>query len=162
MYCVKMRFLHLLAFLSVLGASKSQNCPRITMRDLGRIHPSPNGLIPTRLAEDSGGFRPNIQLIGFHIVCEVTDGNVDRYRHVSLVAEYVNNGTNISSQFEFSCEEEDDWDIRVNGSTENTITTPPDANFSTPLRRDCYMCLSPSRNSATTDPINHCAGMAIY
>lgn len=103
---------------------------------------------------DSGGIQPEIR---FNIVCEVTAGSVDRYRYVSVVAEYNNSFTVLTSQFEFSCEE-DDWNVKVSDSTDNTITTPPDANFTTPLRRDCYLCLSPER-SRITDTIHHCAGM---
>lgn len=158
---LKMALLNL-AILCVLlaAASDAQICPRITEDDLGNTAaPSMVGLIAERLGV--GSQPPFVELIRFNIVCEVTAGTRDGFRHVSVVAEYWSNDNLTLSQFEFSCVgASPEWSIQASGSTDNTFTASPSANFLTPLRRDCYLCLSPARSNAA-DAVNHCASQLL-
>ena len=152
-----------LLFVSV-EQTTAQSCSRITAADLGNTTtPSTDGLIAAILAMENF-FMDEVQLIRYKRVCESTSGMRDGYRSVSLVAEYVINGTMVLSQFEFACMSAtpgpDVWDIEVSGGTEDTVTTPPIATLNTTLRQDCYQCISPERDTSSSRT-EHCLGMYV-
>ncbi len=62
---------------------------------------------------------------------------------------------NETSQFEYSCVAEN-WAGTVDGTTDGTVITPPNANLETPLMRSCVGC----RNLVTSgaSDIAHCIG----
>ena len=153
--CREMELNCLLVIFSMLAvATYAQNCPRIAAGDLGSTSsPTTAGLISQRLG--LGVQAPLIQLLRFSIVCEASGRFRDTFRHVSVVAEYNNNNRIQSAQFEFTCVTGDVWSIFASGLTDDTVTSPPNANFSTPRRSDCYTCLSPLR-LASAGNINHC------
>ncbi len=135
----------------------AQVCNRITYEVL-----SGGGLIATRLAmlEPENTTQPTVELIRYNLVCEATAGVRNTYRYVSLVAEYILNGTGpaILSQFEFGCSAEGVWEPEVVGSINNTFTFPPDATLNTSLRTNCSLCLSPLRPGSTHSNDEHCSG----
>ena len=157
---MKMQLSVTIAVISLLIAScNSQSCQRIAANDIGSTNsPSTSGLIAERRAIDIGTL-PIVQLFRYNVVCEATAGTRDGFRYVSLVADYSDNGINRSAQFDFSCDVANVWGIRVSGSTDNTITIPPDASFDTLVRRDCFLCLSSQRSGTSHENINHCEGI---
>ena len=150
--------LGVLAFLSLLAASTdAQDCERIAASDLGSSSgPAEQGLIAERLSLESS--EPvAVQLLRFHIVCEVIGLSEGRSRQVSLVADYSVNDVTTSSQFEFVCNN-NIWELIPTFRLDNTVTTPPTATFATPPRTDCINCLSPNRAGSNTAGPNHCEG----
>ena len=138
-----------------------QSCTKLTAEDLGNsTAPTANGLIAERLADDTP-YSVEVQLVQYNLVCEATAGMRGRYRHVSVVAEYYLNDSLTMSQFEFSCASGDVWGIVVSGSSENTVTTPPDATLNSTLRRDCFLCLSPRRAGNNNNNSEHCSGKGV-
>ncbi len=163
--CVKLEKMQLalgvLSVLSLLAASiDAQSCRRLTGDDLGTTEmPTSDGLISRRLTSKSS-MPVLVRLFRFQIVCEVTAQSENRYRHVSVVAEYsADTVANTSSQFEFTCLFPDDaWTLITNRPVDNTVATPPDATLDTQLRSDCLNCLSPDRAGSNAQGVNHCEG----
>lgn len=159
-HSIKMRCCVYLCLLALLVSitTKAQRCQRITGNDLGSSDtPSVSGLI-ARSFRDSGGDNlefPLVQLLSFHVVCEAAGSQRDTYRLVSLIANYTYNSQPRFSQFDYECTSENVWGTVVLGSNTHTITTPPDASYSTRPRQDCVFCVSSSRFSSS-DPTTHC------
>ncbi len=64
----------------------------------------------------------------------------------------------VLSQFEFECGMSG-WSDAVQGTPTGNVQTPPEANLTTTLRRDCGFCFHPDRNPLSPDTnINHCLG----
>ncbi len=148
--------LFLIFFATALRPMHAQACDRITYEAL-----SGDGLIATKLASFESAEIPqlSVQLIRYNFVCEATAGSRNRYRYVSLVAEYIINGETpaIISQFEFGCSA-GVWGPEVELSIANTLTSPSDATLNTSLRTDCSLCLSPLRPGNTHSNDEHCSG----
>lgn len=60
------------------------------------------------------------------------------------------------SQFEFSCGVSG-WNERIFGDGSGNVQTPPEANLTTAVRRDCGYCIHPFPYYYS-DQINHCIG----
>lgn len=149
----------LCCILSLPVLLSAQSCIRITADDLGSSDsPSSSGLIAAALAAAEADTPSTLQLLNYSRVCEAVGTNVERYRFVSIVAEYCLNDSVLQSQFEFSCNSSELWDIVVSGATTEIVTTPPDATFNTPLRTDCYQCLNPRRRGSINNNTQHCIG----
>ena len=148
--------LDLILALTIRATIGIQYCTRITSEVLGNTTvPSRDGLIAERLAVDVEN-TPNVLLLDHNLVCE---GINDRYKSVSVVADYSVDGNRTLSQFEFACNTTGYmWVIVVNGSTANTVTTPADATLNTTLRTDCSICISPMRSESTVINEQHCEG----
>lgn len=58
----------------------------------------------------------------------------------------------IISQFDFNCQFTGEWSPIYLGDSAQSLTNPPNANFSTPLRTDCQRC------NDKTQGVNHCFG----
>lgn len=148
----------------------AQSCNRITASDLGNeTAPSSDGLIAEILgAATPPSPRPEVQLLRYNLVCEAAASSENRFRQVSVVAEYMLNDSTIVSQFEFGCRlvivggSESEWEIMVSGGIDNTVTTPPSAMLNTTVRRDCAQCLSPMRSGTTHNNTEHCLGEISY
>ena len=150
-------------FMVLLPSTLAQSCNRITAGDLGSSSaPSSEGLVAEILALEEQQPDLQVQILRYNLVCESIADRPDRFRFLSVVVEYLRNGSTIQSQFEFSCGEimpgVSMWKIMVSGSTEDTVTTPPDAALNTTLRRDCHQCLSPQRSGSSANNPEHCLG----
>lgn len=149
-------FFLVIALSSLLAASvEAQGCQVITESELGDTASiSASGLIAERLGT-------SVQLISFKSVCSVTAGSRDLYTEVSLVASYTSGDGVLQAQFEFGCTN-GNWTIELRGSSENTVTIPPNAVIGgvliLNLRTDCYQCASPDRLGFSVNG-NHCQGM---
>lgn len=154
-----MKFFLVIALSSLLAASveAQSGCLVITESELGDTGAiSASGLIAERLGTP-------IRLISFKSVCSVTAGSRDLYREVSLVATYTTGGDELQAQFEFGCTD-DTWRIEIRGSTNDTVTIPPNALIGgvliLNLRTDCHQCASPDRLGFSING-NHCQGTLI-
>lgn len=112
-----------------------------------------------------------ITLISFRPVCLAYGVQRNRYRGVSVIAQYICSGNAICQsgtaleQFESSCYD-GNWSHIVHGSTVDTWTRRPPANFSTELREDCAFCFSSSLAhniglANTPYDETHCVGKSI-
>lgn len=96
---------------------------------------------------------PQIYVVSFQPVCLAYSRERGRYRGFSALVEYACLGHSacpngaVTEQFESSCFNAE-WQHIVQGSSDNTRTPSPRANFSTPLREDCAYCFSPKLASA--------------
>ena len=133
----------------VVALASCQQCSMVTESDLGNTTtPSTNGLISDAFTV-SGDNVPNplVQLLAYHIVCQVVAPTRGMYRYFSVIANYTANGEFGSSQFDFGCNQQGEWSSVVAGSTDFAITTPPDGDFETTPRIDCGLCISPQQFS---------------
>ena len=155
--------------LIVVPVSCQSDCPPFNESDLGNTDArSRAGLVVGAFQAVSGDpSLVNVQVHTSRIVCLVSGRNRDTYRGVSVVVNYTCtgahsncNGNPILSQFEFECVAGTTWSPIVSGSAANIITTPPSGNFSTTLRRDCGVCVSPMRSpfGTITNNEQHCGG----
>lgn len=154
---LKMKMIVLVLF-GFLACSNAQHCLELSASNLGSFGSlSTSGLVAEKL-----GNAMQVMILQYNIVCESSSGMRDRYREVSVVVEYTNGSAVTQAQFEFGCSgDTDQWSLVVSGLTESTVTVPPDGNFTTSLRRDCFICVSPNRPGApqsTNDDGNHCGG----
>ena len=155
--------------LIVVPVSCQVDCPPFNENNLGNKDAlSTTGLVGRALQAVSGDPSPvNVQVHTSRIVCLTAGRTRDTYRGVSVVVNYTCTGAPsectgnpILSQFEFECVAGPTWTASVDGSATNIITTPPSGNFSTTLRRDCGVCVSPMRSpfDAITNNEQHCGG----
>ena len=100
----------------------------------------------------------NVELLEYNLVCLSTSGIRDKFSYVSVVAEYrIDNQTDSNmSQFEFGCNGVI-WGL-TNGSSDDIVTTPPDARLNTTLRTDCSRCLNYRRPGSINNNTEHCQG----
>ena len=96
------------------------------------------------------------QLLESKTVC-LAQGTVrDTYRSTSLVVRYRDSlGVESTTQLHLQCID-GDWSTVNFGSTDNAISTA-DGSLTTPVRRDCLVCVSP----ALPIPVStqeHCSG----
>ena len=141
----------------LIALCNGQQCSMITQSDLGSVAaPSTNGLISSALtigAENAAN--PLVQLLEYHVVCEVVAPTRGTYCYVSLVANYTVDFEFRTTQFDFGCTERNEWDTVVAGSSDSIVMDPPDGSFDTIPRSDCGVCISPRRYS-DSDTETHC------
>lgn len=149
-------------FVVMYTRTANGQCSMITDEEIGNFTgPSAAGLISqARGLEYYDGVNPQIHVLAYNVVCTSVFSQRDTFRYVSLVANYTElnhmDSTPLmySSQFDFVCQEGPNiW--RTSKSGNHGIITPPDANFSTPLREDCGICI---RGSLAGDREDHCRG----
>ena len=116
--------------------------------------------------------QPQITLLNVHHVCRAVSEERGRYRFVSVLVEYMCEGSALcpdgtaTEQFETGCDSDSgNWTHTVQGSTTNTRTENPTATFSTTLREDCGFCFSPELAdsvgvpaASAPDDDHHCVG----
>ena len=142
--------LHLLVLLSlpprtIYGQEVVNICEMLKDSDLGNTSiPSSEGLLAAHQ-----GFR--LQILETHTVCLGQGVLKNRYRSVSVLVRYrKEDDSEEVVQVEYQCEK-NEW-------VKPSVTSPPRANFSTPLRTDCALC---SPESFAEEPISdqHCQRM---
>ncbi len=167
---------------SSLSSGQTLGCQRITIDDLGNTTaPSQQGNIKYHAARTSctkliiyfltglisgaissgDGALANVQVFAMNIVCEVVASQRGYFSVVSVVANYTIDTAPdnvLVGQFEFMCSSAV-WSGNV--LTTQSASTPGDATFNTPLRRDCSLCIEPtslllSSTGGTYDNITHC------
>ena len=114
--------------------------------------PSSTGLVVDAFRATSGDpTLTTVQVHAAHIVCLRSGRTRNMYSGLSVIINYTCTGgysectgNPTLSQFGFECVGSS-WSASVGGSASNIITTPPDGSFSTPLREDCGVCVSPMR-----------------
>ena len=126
---------------------------------------SSTGLVGDALRAASGDPIPTtVQVHAAHIVCLRSGRTRNMYSGSSIIINYTCIGGGFEctgnptlSQFDFECVGSN-WSASVGGSSANIITTPPDGSFSTPLKEDCGVCVSPMRTSFghITNNEQHC------
>ena len=141
----------------LLGLVSCQfNCPLPTNSELENAF----GLV---IRSDDNPEQPQITLLNVQYVCRAFSRERDRYRYVSVLAEYMCEGNTlcpddtVTEQLDILC---------FNGtwSQGNMIfsirTQSPTATFSTELREDCVFCVSPAADGLlpinAPDEDNHC------
>ena len=134
-----------------------QQCSTITQSDLGSsTAPSTSGLISSALTIGAEiATSPLVQLLEYHIVCEVVGATRGTYSYVSLIANYTVDFEFHTTQFDFGCTVRNEWDTVVAGSSDSIVTDPPDGSFDTTPRSDCRVCISP-RRLGDADTETHC------
>ena len=156
-----------LILVSVLSFARAQvDCPAFNLSELGSTDMlTQDGLIGAAFqavgGEQSQAVR--VQVHDTNIVCLRSGQTRDTYSQVSVVVNYTCagifscTGNPTLSQFEFECVA-GTWTARVDESTANIITTPPNGSLSTTLRTDCAVCVSPARADFATVTNNdqHC------
>ena len=105
--------------------------------------------------------RPTVTITDIQFLCAASGmsrGNV----YVSVLANYSCEGSHLCpgsmdlSQFDFQCLG-GVWRASILASTANVKRNNPVANFTTPMRTDCSICINPSV-VAGSDPLTHCRG----
>lgn len=150
-----------LVLILVCSLDRAQtDCPLLEARDLGNDTTSTTtGLIAASLAAmEPEGTNVSIQLLDYNIVCLAQGSGRDLYRMVSVIASYMSDDDNLMvnvTQFHFECGN-GAWSINVMGDVENSISnTTLVGDLTTPLRRDCSLCVDTIPSSAA----EHCVGM---
>ena len=158
--------------LALVGPSLCQmDCPPFTADLLGSTTAAiTTGLVRDAFATITGETSLSAITVQVHtsnIVCLRSGRTRNMYSGISVVVNYTCNGAfnpacngnPTISQFEFECVSGPiRWAASVDGSAANIITTPPTGNFSTTLRRDCGVCISPDRSpfGTITNNEQHC------
>ena len=105
--------------------------------------------------------RPTVTITDMQFLCAASGmsrGNV----YVSVLANYSCAGSDLCpgsmdlSQFDFECSG-GVWTASILASTAFVKRSDPVANFATPTRTDCSICINPSV-LAGSDPVTHCLG----
>ena len=151
--------------LSLLGTMAiCQDCSYPTNKDLEDVIKK---IITSQ--EEHSGSSTSVDVARFNVVCLAFGNQKDLYRAVSVVVEYMCSGNNncpvaipVVEQIESECDA-GNWSTvsSVQDSTDNTHSPVPEADFSTVVRENCSLCLSPVmawKVSLTTDPGTHCVG----
>ena len=159
--------LGVVSLLPVAWTQVTSECPMIRTNEIGStVSPSTNGLIARSYVLQAGDNPqpPNVQLFVSNIVCLATGPTRERYRSVSLVANFscsgaVCNNSNVASQvaqFHFECIL-GAWTASSQGSTDFLRTDSPVGTLSTALRRDCSLCIDPMQlPQQLVDQSTHC------
>ena len=157
---------YLLFALDVYIKLVNSQCPIIIGDEIGNFTaPSSIGLLSqARRLESRNHVNPKIQVLDYKIVCINVFDRRDTFRSVSLVVNYTESRSMDStpqentSQLDLRCNNKlNVWERYSNPSANRNrygITTPPDANFSTPLREDCGSCTGSLYKNE-----NHCLGI---
>ena len=161
-------FLYLIA---VISFARGQDCPAFNRDLLGSTTAaSTTGLVRDAFAAITGETSPSaitVQVHASNTVCLRSGQTRNTYSGVSVVVNFTCNGASntacngnpTNSQFDFECVSNPlQWASSVIGSAANIITTPPSGNFTTTLRRDCGVCISPNRSpfGTITNNSQHC------
>ena len=164
---IKMYLSLFAAALCLLVPALGQQCTRLEDDDprLGnRGSELASGLIAASFATTTQANAPSVNVFESQVVCLAVGEVRDRYRSISVVANYSCTGSYSEcgepwsvSQFEFACDTNDMWGV---GSSIGTLTTPADASLSSSLRVDCLTCAGNDTGMmfATVPDDNHCVG----
>ena len=146
--------------------AKAQNCPLITLEDLGSTtNFSDTGLISEAIST-GGDNTPNIpvQIIRFNVVCDASGERKSTSNFVSVLVEYLCSGgvpaecdgTNpVTKQFQLQCNDQIMYTSAVFGTQTFAVTNDPTVNFSTPLDNRCRACVDNQQDSRTSAD-THC------
>ena len=143
----------LLISVCFLISVEAQNCSIVTESDLG----NPSMLSSEGIISAVQG-RALVQVLQINIVCLSSGQRRNTYSTASVLARY--NCLNCTAsmmmqelvnQFTFPCNMQNQW-VPPSGG----ITPDPMANFTTPLDRNCGLCLYPSPDDFRPDPVTHC------
>lgn len=126
-----------------------------------------DALAPPDEAEPSSSEQPDLkyQLLRYNTVC-LGQGTVQNtYRSMSLVVRYLDSlDAQYTIQLHLQCVN-GTWSTANFGSSVDAVTVA-DGNLTTPLRRDCLLCVSPSANLSQADLLisaeEHCLGMPTW
>ena len=105
-------------------------------------------VIESEIPSGENPAQPQITLLNVHHVCRAVSRERGRYRFVSVLVEYMCEGSalcpdgTVTEQFAIGCLN-GNWTNNVQGNTANIRTENPTATFSTELREDCSFCFSP-------------------
>ena len=150
----------LLALLYSPSATNGQGCPELQSSDLGgTTAASKVGLLADILMRFNGlAANPSVRILESNTVCLSQAPLRDRYLSTSVVVRYIADGTESTSQVEFTCTA-GAWAPDVsNGNV--FIDNSPAATLTTPARADCFLCVSPeSAASLPAITTEHCLGM---
>ena len=144
----------------------AQNCPLITLEDLGSTtNFSQTGLISEAIST-GGDNTPNIfvQIIQFNVVCDASGERKSTSNYVSVLVEYVCSGgvpaecdgmNRLTRQFQLECNDQIMYSSTVFGTRTYAVTENPTVNFSTPLDNRCRACVDDEQDPrASAD--THC------
>ena len=154
-----LRFFWLSATLSLLGArGQTTDCPLLQDSQLGNTSAlATEGLLAAALRAQSGDDNVSLQILEANTVC-LGQGTVrDAYHSVSVVVRYREvNDTEQLVQVEYQCTN-GEWGF----GNESSVSTIPEGNVTTALRRDCSLCIEPDLSpdggmQASAD--EHCVG----
>ena len=159
--------LGVLSLLPVAWTQVTSECPMIQTSEIGStVSPGTDGLIARSYVLQPGDDPqlPNVQLFVSNIVCLATGPTRERYRSVSLIANFscsgaACNNNNVAwqvAQFHFECIQ-GAWSASLQGSTDFLRTDSPVGTLSTALRRDCSLCIDPMQlPQQLVDQSTHC------
>lgn len=122
-------------------SQSGEDCVRIIAADLGdELSPQPTGLIYLSLGTLFQDSQFPVQLLDFNIVCSAQGSRRDRYRSVSVIAQFI---TTISPtpdlrQFHYYCQN-NAWTTFSNSFMSVSISQLV-GNLTTPERQDCRVC----------------------
>ena len=166
---------------ALLARGQQAECELIQGSDLGTTEsPSQQGLIADTYQIGDSSVPPFILLLQYRLTCIAVGCSPNRARYVSVITTYNCTGSIppgtaapcsgiIETQFDFECVDLEEglgsrWILSTLSS--ESIQSPPDGNFTTPLRIGCSFCVSPTQGrmiGLDVEGETHCAGMhALY
>ncbi len=177
-------FLFALWLVLAIVRAQLQECELLTAEDLGSADaPSPEGIIAESYIRGDSPEAPLVQILQSRTVCLVAGRTPDRYRWTSVIVRYMcdgavsrfaqapcGNNVEVTAQFDLGCGDAiqiGDPPIWIAGisAVPTYVTSPPDGDFSTPLRISCSLCVNPEEGGdllngtgIEIDVESHCAG----
>ena len=148
-----MRLVGALVACLLLGTSLvscQSDCALPTNSDIANV-------IESAIPSGDNPVQPQITLLNVRHVCRAFSEERGRYRLVSVLVEYMCEGSalcpdgTVTEQFAIGCDS-GNWTNSVRGNTANIRTENPTATFSTELREDCSFCFSPELADSITAP----------
>ena len=131
-------------------------------------------VLETLMAQSIGGSAPAVRIDGnVTYVCLQSGMLKDTYRGMSFLARYQCTGSEYcpseraESQFVFSCTSQGTWSTSIEvfpGSEDFSFIPNPVADFTTPLRTNCSICIDSGllleySSPAVSDEATNCVGM---
>ena len=148
----------LLLMISLPLVANSQVCSELQSSDLGdTTAASTVGLLAdTLMSVNMLAENPSVQILESNTVC-LSQGSVkDTYTYVSVVVRYTADGNESTLQVSYMCSA-GTW---VSTFGTYVVENNPVANFTTPLRTDCILCIDPAVAPATVvnliTEVEHC------
>lgn len=145
------------------NAHAQDQCPRITVEDLGSTRDmSSDGLLVRTYNRNINPTSPTIRIHDYNIVCLSNGVARDTYEFVSVVVNQTCSGLRCEMQdraylvqYDFQCVD-DEWTETVFSAVSRTDS--PSADLRTALRGDCSACTT---QIADSDEETHCTGKLI-
>ena len=140
-----------------VSAQFESNCAILQEDEVGETSSlSSKGLLVEALLVQSGETNITVQLLESNIVCLAQGPVRGIYRSTSLIVRYRDSGDVESTmQLHLQCVD-GSWNV-ANFGNDETAVTPAGGNLTTPLRKDCLLCLDPSFTSGISAE-EHCLG----